>query len=321
MDTQFKKSLYDALKAKNLSDSSIKLYLRNLEKLNDDLPLKNFNFLKDDKNILAKLNEYKDNTKRGYLISITATLSAVKDKFKPLYEKYLKLMVDLSNEIKKKPTEEMTDTQKENWLKWDEVVKKFDDVKSKVSSFINHKEINESQYNLLLSYMILALYIYNPPRRNLDYQLMNIVKNYNENYASDKNYLSYDDSQFIFNVFKTAKKEGQVKTDINESLKEVINQYLKFHPLIKGKKLLKSSNYPFLVYFNGKEFDKVNAITRVLNKLFDKNIGSSMLRHIYLTNKYGEDTKEKIKDAKAMSHSVDTQKTYIKDDSKILYKN
>lgn len=317
METQFKKTLYNALKAKNLSESSIKLYLRNLEKLNDDLPLKNFNFLKDEKNIISKLNDYKDNTKRGYLISITATLSAVKDKFKALYEKYLKLMVDLSNQIKKKPTQEMTDTQKENWLKWDEVVKKFNDIKIKVDSFINHKEINESQYNLLLSYVILALYIYNPPRRNLDYQIMNIVKKYDNSFSSDKNYLSYDDNEFIFNVFKTAKREGQVKTDINENLKHVINQYLKFHPLIKGKKLIKSSNFPFLVYFNGNQLITVNAITRILNKLFEKNIGSSMLRHIYLTNKYGEDNNEKLKDAKAMSHSVDTQKTYIKDDSKI----
>lgn len=317
MDTQFKNSLYNALKDKGLSESSIKLYLRNLEKLNDDLPIKNFNFLKDDKNILAKLNEYKDNTKRGYLISITATLSAVKDKYKPLYEKYLKLMVDLSNEIKKKPTEEMTDTQKKNWLKWDEVIKKFEDVKNKVNSFINHKEINESQYNLLLSYMILALYIYNPPRRNMDYQIMNIVKKYDDSLSADKNYLSYDDAEFIFNVFKTAKREGKVITKINEDLKHVINQYLKFHPLIKGKRLLRSSNFPFLVYFNSKPLNTVNSITRILNKLFQKNIGSSMLRHIYLTNKYGEDNNEKLKDAKAMSHSVDTQKTYIKDESKI----
>jgi hypothetical protein len=27
-------------------------------------------------------------------------------------------------------------------------------------------------------------------------------------------------------------------------------------------------------------------VTRILNKVFDKNVSSSMLRHIYLTNKY-----------------------------------
>jgi len=317
METSFKNDLIKRLSDKGLSESSIKLYIRNLEKLNDDLPLKNLNFLKDEKNIINKLADYKDNTKRGYLISITATLSTLKDKNKSLYDKYLKLMVDLSNDIKKKPTEEMTETQKKNWMKWDEILTKFNDMQKKIDTFINNKEINESQYNLLLSYMILALYVYNPPRRNLDYQIMNVIKKYDESYSSDKNYLSYDDNKFIFNVFKTAKKEGQVKTDINEELKKIINQYFKFHPLIRNKKLIKSSNIPFLVYYNSKEFDSVNAITRILNKCFDKNIGSSMIRHIYLTNKYGEDNKEKIKDAKAMSHTVDTQKTYIKDDSKI----
>jgi hypothetical protein len=317
METSFKNDLIKRLSDKGLSESSIKLYIRNLEKLNDDLPLKNLNFLKDDKNIINKLADYKDNTKRGYLISITATLSTLKDKNKSLYDKYLKLMVDLSNDIKKKPTEEMTETQKKNWMKWDEILTKFNDMKQKIDTFINNKEINESQYNLLLSYMILALYVYNPPRRNLDYQIMNVIKKYDESYSSDKNYLSFDDNKFIFNVFKTAKKEGQVKTDINEELKKIINQYFKFHPLIRNKKLIKSSNIPFLVYYNGKELDSVNAITRILNKCFDKNIGSSMIRHIYLTNKYGEDNKEKMKDAKAMSHTVDTQKTYIKDDSKI----
>ena len=54
----------------------------------------------------------------------------------------------------------------------------------------------------------------------------------------------------------------------------------------KGKKLSKTSNIPFLVYNDGKEFNKINSITRILNKIFDKKIGSSMLRHIFLTDKY-----------------------------------
>lgn len=316
MDTEFRKNLVNKLKEKGLTDSSIKLYIRNLEKLNDDLPLKNFKFLDNTENILAKLKDYKPNTMRGYLISITAVLSCFKDekKFKKLYDIYFKYMMDKAKEIKEKPTEEMNDAQKENWLSWDKVKEKFDELKSKVESFINNKEINEHQYNLLLSYVVLSLYVYNPPRRNKDYQLMNIIKNYSDVLPINRNYLSFDDSEFIFNVFKTAKKEGQVKIKFEEDMKKVINQYLKFHPLIKGKKLAKTSNIPFLVYFDGKEFDSVNAITRILNKVFGKKVGSSMLRHIFLTDKYGDDLKEKEKDAKMMSHSISTQQAYIKDD-------
>jgi integrase len=317
MDTQFKSDLIDKLKSRGLTDSSIKLYVRNLEKLNDDMPLKNLKFLDNVDNIVEKLKDYKDNTKRGYLISITAVLNTVKDdskKAKKLYETYYNKMIEKAKEIKSKPTEEMNESQKENWVSWDKVKEKFDALKSKVESFINNKEINEMQYNILLSYVVLSLYVYNPPRRNKDYQLMNIVKDFSDVLPIDVNYLSYDENEFIFNVFKTSKKEGQVKIKFNEDMKKVITQYLKFHPLVKGKKLAKTSNLPFLVYFDSKPFTSVNSITRILNKLFDGNVGSSMLRHIFLTDKYGNTLKEQEKDAKAMGHSVSTQKDYIKDD-------
>ena len=323
MDTEFRNNLIEKLKKKNLTDSSIKLYIRNLEKLNNDLPLKNFKFLENTENIIEKLKDYKANTKRGYLISIVATLGCFKEDNKKIaktYKIYYDNMMNLAKEIKEKPTEEMNDAQKENWLSWDKVKEKFDELKNKVDAFINHKEINEHQYNTLLSYVVLALYIYNPPRRNKDYQLMNLVKNYSDVLPTDINYLSLDDNEFIFNVFKTSKKEGQVKIKFKEDMKNVINQYLKFHPLVKGKKLAKTSNIPFLVYFDGKDFDKVNSITRILNKVFDKKIGSSMLRHIFLTDKYGDTLKEQQKDSKAMGHSVEMQKDYIKDDKDLKTK-
>jgi hypothetical protein len=58
-----------------------------------------------------------------------------------------------------------------------------------------------------------------------------------------------------------------------------------------------------LVKMDNSELDK-NGITKILYKIFDKKIGSSMLRNIYLTDKYGDSNKEKINDAKAMGTSV-----------------
>ena len=51
---------------------------------------------------------------------------------------------------------------------------------------------------------------------------------------------------------------------------------------------------------------------RILNKIFDKAIGSSMLRHIFLTDKYGETLDKQKEDAKNMAHSEGQQKDYIK---------
>jgi len=314
-NTPFKRGIEDKMREKKLSESSIKLYLRNLEKLNDDLPLKNTAFLKDPEAILAKLSNYKENTKRGYLISICATLNldkSTKPKQK-LYDQYFKLMVDKNKELKEQEGKhELSETQKENWIDWKEVETKFTELKEKVDKFGTAKELNEHNYNTLLSYVILALYYYKQPRRNLDYQKMTVIKADDPALPTDTNYLAYDAKQFVFNTYKTSKKSGQQKEDIPEPLMAIINLYLKFHPLIKGKKPTKTSAVPFLVYYSGKPLDKVNSITRILNKVFGKSVGSSMLRHIWLTHKYGNTIQEQQKDAEAMGHSVAQQQDYVK---------
>ena len=51
----------------------------------------------------------------------------------------------------------------------------------------------------------------------------------------------------------------------------------------------------------------------ILNKIFNKKIGSSMLRNMYLTNKYGKIMKEMKDDVKDMSTSVEVaMNNYIK---------
>lgn len=313
-ETEFKKQLADGFTEKKLATTSIKMYLRNLEKLNDDMPLKNLNFLKDIPAITQQLDKYKENTKRGYLISIVSALGLDKSnkQKQKLYDDYYKLMMDKNKELKsQEASNEKTDTQKENWLSWDEVSKTFADLEAKVKAFAGNKEINEHQYNVLLQLVVLALYYFKAPRRN-EYQNMKIVKTDSASLPIDTNYLISDPRQFVFNAYKTCKKEGQLKEDIPPELFAVIQTYLKFHPLLKGKKIIKTTAIPFLVYYDGKPFSQVNAITRILNKTFGKKVGSSMLRHIYLSSKYGAVLEEMKEDAGSMSHSIGMQKDYIK---------
>jgi integrase len=72
------------------------------------------------------------------------------------------------------------------------------------------------------------------------------------------------------------------------------------------------------VYFNGKPLDKVNSITRILNKIFGKAVASSMLRHSYLTHKNGPALESMKETAKAMGHSVPTAMTYVKTNAPAL---
>jgi hypothetical protein len=298
--------LEERMKAKGLAESSIKLYLRNLRKLNGG-PLKNLNFLKNVEAINQQLADYKPNTVRNYIISIVSVLGLDKEKRgkKKLYQSYADQLVNQNRTLKAQEAKnEKTPTQEANWLTWAEVQKKHEELKERVKAL--PERLTESQYNHLLEYTILSLYVLLPPRRN-DYQNMLIVKEAPED--ATKNYLELSTNRFIFNKFKTSKREGQLIVDIPAELFAVINTYLNHHPLLKGKHTLPQ---PFLVYADGRPLTATNSITRILNKIFGKSVGSSLLRHIYL-GKYSDVREEMKEDAKMMSHSVETQQNnYVK---------
>lgn len=305
----FFESVKTVLKDKQLSDGSINLYLRNLKKLNDDKVFNNLTFLKKPNDVLDKIKDLKDNTQRQYLISIVSTLKALGDKYKPLYKKYYKLMINLHNKIKEKPTEELTETQKKNWINWNDVLVLYKEMGENLK--LNKIKLTEEQYANLLNFVLLSLYVLIPPRRNLDWQLMIIT--FNEDMSNNKfNYLDYKNKKFIFNNFKTAKKDGQLIMNIPDELMKILDIYIKYHPLNKNMKK-QPHNIPLLIDYKGHSFTKINDITRMLNKIFNKKVGASMLRHSYLSSKYGNLLKEQEKDAKAMSHNLMTQKDYIKD--------
>jgi hypothetical protein len=305
--------LKEQLKERGLSDGSIKLYIRNLQKLNDG-EITDFKFLKSPEKIITKIEKLKNNTKRSVLISIVSVLGCCPDdkKLVKLRKQYYDLMIEKNNEIKESATDEATEDQKKNWISWDDVKKKFEELKEEVEKFKNEKILSDSNYTTLLGYMVLALYVHNPPRRNKDYQLMNIVKKYNDKYDNDINYLSYDENKFIFNNYKTSKKYGRQILDINDELKECVDFYLKFHPKVKGK-ITKTLNTSFLVSHTGSPLVQTNSMTKLLNKVFGKKISSSALRHIFLTDKYKDVVDEMKDDADKMGHSTGEQKNYIKE--------
>jgi len=308
----FKTELINKLKNKNLSESSIKLYIRNLEKLNGG-ELKDFKFLSKPDKVVEVLQGYKDNTKRSILISIVSILGCCPEdkKIVKLRKTYYDLMLKKNDEIKEATTDEPTEEQKKNWISWDDVKNRFNELKEVVDTYKELKTLTEHQWNDMLYYMILALYVHQQPRRNKDYQYMNVIFKYNDKLPNDVNYLSFSDDEFIFNVYKTSKKYGQKKEKYNDELKQCIDYYLKYHPKIKGH-IKKTTNTPFLVSYNGNPLSQVNSMTKIFNKIFGKKISSSALRHIFLSDKYGDVVKEMKKDSDAMGHSSAQQKEYIK---------
>ena len=301
--------LYDFLKGKNITESSLKLYLNNLRRLNGGEFPKSFSFLKDTEKILADLEKYKPNTRRSYLISIITTLKHDPKQSK-LYEKYYEHLDKYNKEGA--VNNEKSESQKENWIGQDEVKEVYTKMTEEVKPLLEKKKLSPSEYEKVLRWVVLSLYTLQKPRRNADYQECLIVKKLPSEMNPEFNYLDYSTQKWYFNNYKT---KGTYKTQeipANDEIMKVITSYLKFHPL-KGHFKNKSSIIRLLVDFEGNCFTSNNAITRILNKIFGKKIGVSMLRNIFLTDKYGDKVKELEQDAKEMGTSASTiQNQYVK---------
>jgi hypothetical protein len=133
------------------------------------------------------------------------------------------------------------------------------------------------------------------------------------NMSDDKfNYLDIDKQQFIFNNYKTNGTYNSVVIKIEDELMQVISLYLSNHPE-KSKLKNKTYNIHFLKTFYNEDIIKSQDITRLLNKVFGKSIGSSLLRNMYLSNKYSGIIENLKKDTTDMGTSVDIAlSTYIK---------
>jgi integrase len=286
--------LTDKFVKKGLSETTIKSYIGNLKKLNKDKPVKSLAFLKNKDEIMDLLHKYKDNTKRNFLITICAVLNGEK-LYKKSYDDYYDMLMDKNKTLKSEEAKnEKNDKQKENWIEWEDVVSKYDELYDKAMSIKTIKTSND--YNSFIDAIILGLYTDIPPRRN-EYQNLVI--------GGDKgNRILLDEKKMILDNFKTAKKEGSKSIDLPDKLVSLISSFVKKRGIEKGT--------PLFLDENGKPPSHSNYITRRLNGIFKKNVGSSMLRHIYLSSKYGKVQDSMKDDADLMSHSTTQQKDYIK---------
>jgi hypothetical protein len=253
---------------RGVSPSSIKLYLFTLCQLNGG-ELTDINFLRDVPKILSKLEKYKQSTVRTKLIAVIACLKTMDEP--ELLKEYSDIVKQINNETDNTVKSE---TQEKNWISKDEVMelwKKYDD---EVNIFKNKRNITEKQQEILLQFMILSLYTLISPRRNADYGLMKIVKKITPNLSNEFNYLDLKNKCFIFRNYKTKKTYSEQIEQIPEQLFNVIKIYLKFH----------SKDCDSFLCIDNKPLPNCNSITLLLNKIFGKRVGCSMLRNIMATN-------------------------------------
>ena len=128
---------------------------------------------------------------------------------------------------------------------------------------------------------------------------MMVVPSFNENLDKAYNYLSLKEKIFYFNNYKTVGTYKTQSKPIPEELFQLLKKYRKSGLLLQNNEKPLTSPQ----------------MTLILNKIFGKKVAVSMLRNIYLTSKYGDESRSLAKDASDMSTSIDTaMRNYIKRD-------
>ena len=294
--------------SRNLSDNTLKLYKRNLLKLNNDEVIKNLNFLKNEAVILDKIKSYAKTTQRSYIISICSILKNI-DKFKKQYDNYFKHLKTMNSDLKVNTTK--TETQKDNWLSTEAIDKIYTELKDEVNLFSTKKKLTKPQFSKLQDLLLMSLYTCIQPRRNRDYFLMKIVQQSDDYSDDDFNYLILNKKEPVMmklNKYKTDKKYKSIDIELPIELKDVIKLYLKYYPSTEDDKFLLLNN-------KLKQMKNNNDITLQLNKIFQNKVSSSMLRNIFLSNKYSKVINDLKTDTTAMGTSVSTAlDNYIKSD-------
>ena len=299
-----------ALQGQERADITVKQYMTRLVKLNGDKPFTSLKFLQDTDAIAALIKDKAESTRLSYYTAINIALYTLKT-YKKLRTKYENIAKPMWETYKSKDVHEKTEKQKEAIVPMDDINIIKGKLKDETKVLNKKKEISSDEYDKYLYHVLVSLYTDIPPRRNMDYSHMVILKKRPKVMDKNKNYLLITEKKFVFNNYKTKNDFGSQEIDIPVQLMLTLKNYFKVRADMK-KFTIKSAEVPLLVHYDGKEVYRLNGITKLLNKAFGKNIGSTALRHIYLSDKYGDVVKEKIKDASNMSHSLSVQNEYIK---------
>lgn len=316
MNKNLNQTLEDNLKKErpNLKDSTIKGYMLVISRMykvirRGVLPSEpvDLDMLRDDEGIKLYIGTLKsDNTKKNNYNVIVVFLMILlkkqesemnKKAVQELISKYTKERDILNKKYEDfNKTHEKTEKQKDNWLEMDEMV-----------SVANSYRKTEYQ-----KYAVLKFHLTLPLRNDLAGVKVITNKRYNkldEETKSITNAIIKTDGQYILklNNYKTSgaynEKIIMIPTDLTHILNKLVKEnYTPTQPYLLINPTTKT---PF----------KGNEYTLYFNEIFKhtgKKIGTTLIRNMVLSSKYGGVVKEMKTMAHDMLHSDETQKGYIK---------
>jgi hypothetical protein len=199
----------------------------------------------------------------------------------------------------------MTDKQKENWMDWEVVLEKYEALKKEVTPLLRMDKLDKKQFARVQLFVLLSLMVLIPPRRSLDWTAFVIhdIDKEKDNYLGTVK----RKPMLVFNNYKTAGKTGQQTVEVPKDLHQILKRWMVLNP------------HDFLLMNYGQTGGITpTQLVQLLYGFFGKNVSTSMIRKIYLTNKYKDipALKEMEATAEAMGQSLgEALKSYVKRDA------
>jgi len=303
--SKFMITMEQKLIKEGLTESTAIQYVKRLMRLNRLKPFTNLMFIRKPRDIMVYMKDesFSASSMESYLGMIISVLKKLPSKQNDKARKEYEQILDKPDEyFTKRDRSVKTENQEKGWIDKDTFDKYVEETKEKGLTASRKKNFITRDYNDLLNYFILSLYTLLPPRRNRDFQLMKINADEGNSYDTEK-------QEFIFRDYKTFSTYGEQRLEIREypEFLKVMKLYMKRRP--------KENDY-LIVEHDGTEFKHNNSMTRRLNKIFGGNkVGTTAIRSMYLTTKYGDLNSEMKKDSVNMGHSIHQQQTaYVKAD-------
>jgi len=297
-----------------ISQSSIRTYasiLNNLyRKVSSDNSTKDSDpkwFVENQSKIMEFLNNM---TAKDRKLRLSA-LVVLTDADPKIANKYRSQMLDDIQKYNVEVREQKkTDKQREAWISTEEIKTMLNNLKEQ-SNYISKKSagsLTKKDFETYQNYLILALYVLNPPRR-LEYIDMKLHEQpqKEQDMKDMKDHIKYNfikNKKFYFTTYKTSSKYGEQIVPINPKLYYIIRKWKQLNP---DREWLLST-------WEGNKLS-ASMLTQRLNKIFGKNISVNMLRHIYISENVLKDMpalKELDETAREMGHSVETAITQYK---------
>jgi hypothetical protein len=198
--------------------------------------------------------------------------------------------------------QEQSEKETQNWMTLDEISQIRDSYKESSNSSRKIKD----KLDFFQMYLVLCLYTKLAPIRN-DYANVEVVSCdtfLETEFDVTKNYIELITGKLVLCDYKTNRKFGKKIIDIPSDLLTDIRDWMKLRQghVVHNKLLINRTDWSPMTR---------NGLSHFFNKCTGKKVSTTMLRKIYLSERYPvvNTTTEQRSDAFIMSHSIGTQQS------------